>query len=152
MMRRQTLRFSIVVVGLILFTTFSVLLMGVLNPQQVNAGGKCTVNTLKGTYIFEARGVVVDQQGEVVPYAEAGTGTFDGQGKSVAILSTSTNGVSSLSREVLNVTYELKSASDCIYFLSVDNIPGLELDLYTTPAGRRITYLSPGFSGTMVKP
>ncbi len=149
MMRRQTLRFSIVVAGLILFTTFSLLFMGVLNPQQVNAEGTCTLNTLKGTYLFQARGFVVEE-GKVVPYAEAGTGTFDGEGKSVAVLSTSINGVSSLSKETINVTYELESASDCTYSLLASDI-GITLDLYTTPAGRTITYFSPGFSGTMVK-
>jgi hypothetical protein len=114
--------------------------------EKVHAQGNCTLNTIKGTYIFEAQGVVVED-GEVLPYAEAGVWTLDGQGNAVGVLSASIDGVSFARGDAFTATYEL--TSDCVY--TATDAFGLEFELYTTPSGRTMTYFSPGFSGTQIR-
>jgi hypothetical protein len=146
MMTSQSLRVSIVAASLILFATVTMLVMETLSVEAVNAQGKCTLTTIKGTYIFQARGVVIDE-GAVRPYAEAGTWTLDGKGKAAGVISASIDGVAFATGDAFTATYALKA--DCVY-TAVDAF-GLAFELYTTPTGRTITYFSPGFSGTMFK-
>jgi hypothetical protein len=145
-MTRQILRFSGVVVGMVLFAAFTMLFMGTLNAKEVNARDNCTLKTLKGTYLFQAQGVVI-QDGKVSPYAEAGTWTLDGKGNAAGVLSASIDGVPFATREAFTATYKLTSG--CVY--SAVDAFGLEFDLYTTPEGKTMTYFSAGFSGTQFK-
>ena len=144
MMMRQTLRFLVVAFVLVLSATL--LVKGVLSAKAADAQGKCTLDTIKGTYLFEAQGVHVEKAG-VLPYAEAGVWTLDGAGKAVGIISASTNGVPFARRDAFTATYKLEA--DCVY--SVTDQYGLSVDLYATSSGNNIMYFSPGFSGTMVK-
>ena len=107
----------------------------------------CTLETIAGTYLFQAQGVVVGEDGEMHAYAEAGAWTLDGQGNAVGVLSASADGVAVARGEAFTATYEL--ASDCV-FTATDAF-GLEFELYTTPSGKSITYFSPGFSGTQIR-
>ena len=146
-MKRQTvLRYTIVVAGLILAATFAMLGWGTPSSDVVNAQGNCTLNTIKGTYIFEARGNVVDD-GNVLPYAEAGIWTLDGKGNAEGFISIGINGENFANKEPFAANYEL--VTDCVY--EVTDEFGLVVDLYATRSGSTITYYSPGFSGTMFK-
>jgi hypothetical protein len=145
-MTRQRLRYSIVMVSLILFAAFAILVFGTLSAEKVSAQGKCTLKTIQGTYIFEAQGTAV-KDGKVVPYAEAGVWTLDGEGKAMGIISASMDGVPFATRDTFTATYELKA--DCVY--AVVDAFGLKVDLYPTSSGNTMTYFSPGFSGTQIK-
>lgn len=107
----------------------------------------CTLATLKGTYIFTARGVITDDDNKIVPYAEAGTWTVDGNGNAEGVVSITINGETIATKESFAATYD--HISGCV-FTAADGF-GLEFDLYTTPSGKTVTYFSPGFSGTMFK-
>jgi hypothetical protein len=144
---RHTLRFSVAVALVILFIALAVLSKGPQSIDEVNAQGTCTLKTIKGTYLFQGEGVVIDEAGEVVPYAEAGTWTLDGEGSAEGVISGSMNGVAFATRDAFTATYTLDSG--CAY--AVVDAFGLQLDLYTTPSGRTMTYFAPGFSGTHVR-
>lgn len=131
--------------GLLAFTT--ALVVGPLTAREAAAQSECTLSTLQGTYIFEAQGVHVEEDGTVLPYAEAGVWTLDGEGTGVGTISASIGGVPFARREAFTATYELES--DCVYAV-VDQF-GLEVDLYVSLSGDMIMYFSPGFSGIMFK-
>lgn len=143
-MKRQKLRLSLVVLALVLFATLSV--TGALRAEEANAQGECTLSTIQGTYIFEGRGVTVED-GNVLPYAEAGVWTLDGAGNASGFISASRNGEPFARREAFTATYE--HTSDCVYAV-VDQF-GFEVDLYTSPSGTNIMYFAAGFSGTQLK-
>jgi hypothetical protein len=96
--------------------------------------------------VFEARGVVKDGE-TVVPWAEAGVWTLDGDGKAVGIFSGSVNGAAIATQKPLTATYQLKPG--CV-FTAVDS-EGLLFDLYPIAQGTTMTYFSAGVSGTMFK-
>jgi hypothetical protein len=124
------------------------LILGASRSGQVNAQGadSCSLKTIKGTWVFEARGVVVDG-GTVVPYAEAGVWTLDGAGKATGIFSASMNGVTIATQKPLTATYALKPG--CV-FTAVDS-EGLLFDLYPINQGTSMTYFTAGVSGTQFK-
>ena len=146
MITRKTLRFSGVAVGVLLFAAFTMVVMSMLSTKEVNAEDNCTLSTLKGTYLFQGQGVVIED-GKVVPYAEAGTWDLDGKGNAAGVISGSKGGVPFAAADAFTAAYKLKSG--CVYTV-VDEF-GFELDLYTTRAGKTITYFAPGFSGTQYK-
>jgi hypothetical protein len=136
-----------VMAGLILTTLFTILAWGTFNPEEANAQNNCTLKTIQGTYIFEARGVILDDDEKVQPYAEAGIWTLDGAGKAAGFISIGINGENVVTREAFTADYEL--VSDCVYKVTDEFV--LVVDLYTTRTGSNITYYSPGFSGTMFR-
>ncbi len=134
---------------LIVLAALTVLIRGTLSAEEDNAGDKCTLKTIKGTYLFQAQGAVLSE-GEVRPYAEAGTWTLDGKGNATGVFSAGIGGVSIANQEAFTATYQLESGCVFTAFAPV----GTEVfvfHLYTTPEGRTMTYFSPGFSGTMFK-
>jgi hypothetical protein len=146
MMARPTLRFAVLVGGTVLFAAFVILFMGLFSAKEVSARDNCTLKTIKGTYLFEAQGTVV-QEGKVLPYAEAGTWTLDGKGNAAGIISGSIDGVPFATRDAFTATYKLETG--CTY--SVVDAFDLHLDLYAAPDGKTMTYFSAGFSGTQYK-
>jgi hypothetical protein len=122
-MSKRVLGYSIIVVGLILVVT----LVGAFSVGAVFAQGECSLSTLQGTYLFEARGVHLEEDGAVLPYAEAGVWTMDGAGNGAGFISASIDGVPFARRDAFTATYE--HSSDCVYAV-VDEF-GLEVDLYT---------------------
>lgn len=145
-MTKQTLRFSLAVVSVILLIPLTLLVTHTLNVGEVKAQSTCTLETIKGTYLFQGNGVVVNE-GKVRPYVEAGTWFLDGKGKAAGVISSSIDGVSSTTRQAFTATYEL--SSECVYTV-VDQF-GFKVDLYTTPTGTPMTYFSEGFSGTQFR-
>ena len=148
----MTKRMNQIVIGattLILCTTIATI--GVGHSSAVNAEGtsKCSLKTLKGTYLYEARGAVRDGQ-NVLPYAEAGTWTLDGAGNAQGIFSASVNGDMIANQESFTATYQLKTG--CV-FTALAPVGGqtVEFHLYTTDQGATMTYFSPGISGTQFR-
>lgn len=123
------------------------LILGASRSEQVNAlGDSCSLKTIKGTWVFEARGAIVDSD-KVVPYAEAGVWTLDGAGNATGIFSASVNGVVIATQKPLTATYTLKPG--CV-FSAVDS-EGLVFDLYPINNGTTMTYFTAGVSGTQYK-
>ena len=121
-------------------------LAGEINAQSAN---KCSLKTIKGTYLFEARGVVKDGQ-KTLAYAEAGTWSLDGAGNAQGLYSAAVDGVVIASQEAFTATYQLKSG--CVFTaLAPVGDQMVEFHLYTTDQGTTMTYFSPGVSGTQFK-
>jgi hypothetical protein len=148
MITKLMFRLSVGVGIVALLAAFTALILGVSSWGEVKAQGtsECTLNTLYGTYLFQAQGVISDA-GELRPYVEAGTWTLDGNGNAEGLISISIDGAPLARGEVFTATYEHHSA--CVF--TVRDAFGLELELYTTPSATTMTYFSPGFSGTQIK-
>ena len=146
-MMKHALRFSIVVAGLLLVATVAMLAWGTLGSEEASAQSNCTLKTIKGTYIFEARGTILDEDENVQPYAEAGIWTLDGEGNAEGFISIGIGGENFVVKEPFTAEYAL--VSDCVF--EVTDEFGLVVDLYATRSGSTITYYSPGFSGTMFR-
>jgi hypothetical protein len=135
--------------GIAVLVTASAALAGGPLSGAVSAdqdSGRCTLRTLKGTYVFEARGVLKDGA-SVVPYAEAGTWTLDGAGHAQGVFSASLNGVTIASQKPLTATYQHKGG--CVY-TAVDS-ENLSFDLYLTNQGDTMTYFTAGVSGSQFR-
>ena len=144
----NTARFArwVLASSLVLCTALTLHGTGLLRPTDVNAEGNCSLKTIKGTWLFQAEGVVIED-GQVVPYVEAGVWTLDGKGQTTGIISGSINGVSFATREVTRATYT--HVGNCVY--SVEDDLGFQLDMYTTPGSKIMTYYAAGFSGLQIK-
>jgi hypothetical protein len=141
-MKRQMLR-------LIVLAALMVLIRGTLSAEEGNAQDTCTLKTIKGTYLFQAHGVVLSE-GEPRAYAEAGTWTLDGKGNATGVFSASIGGVPIATQEAFTATYQLESG--CVFTaLAPVGTEVLAFHLYTTPPGKTMTYFSPGFSGTQIR-
>ena len=121
----------------------SVPLSGEINAQGAN---KCTLKSIKGTWVFQEQGVVKDAE-KVVPWAAAGVWIFDGAGNSQGLYSASINGEAIDRQKIFTATYELKSG--CV-FKSVDSL-GIVYDVYAIDQGTTATYFAAGVSGTMYR-
>ncbi len=141
----NSFRQALVGIGLVVFVALSV--VGALSAGNANVQSECTLSTIQGTYIFEGQGVHINEEGAIVPYAEAGVWTLDGEGNAAGFISASSNGTAFARREPFTATYEL--SSDCVY--SVVDQFGFEVDLYASATGSNIMYFSPGFSGTQIR-
>ncbi|MBI3757990.1 MAG: hypothetical protein HY267_08440 [Deltaproteobacteria bacterium] len=149
MMTRRMLQFSTSVGVMIVLAALTMLIRGTPSAAEGNAQDTCTLKTIKGTYLFQAQGAVLSE-GEVRPYAEAGTWTLDGKGNATGVFSAGIDGVAIATQEAFTATYQLESGCVFTAFAPV----GTEVfvfHLYTTPAGKTMTYFSPGFSGTQVR-
>jgi hypothetical protein len=107
---------------------------------------ECSLATLDGTYLFQARGVIADADGALA-YAEAGTWTLDGAGNAEGVFSASLGGEVIADKEAFTATYEV--VSGCVFIALApigDEI--FSFDLFTSPAGDMFTYHAAGFSGT----
>jgi hypothetical protein len=107
---------------------------------------RCTLATIRGTYVFAAHGVLRDGP-TALPYAEAGTWTLDGAGHARGVFSASLNGATIASQEAFeNATY--RHEGGCVYtaFAPLEN-EILEFHLYATDQGATIAYFTAGVSG-----
>jgi hypothetical protein len=133
----------------IVLAAVTVLLRGTPSVAGGNAQDTCTLKTIKGTYLFQAHGVVLSD-GEPRAYAEAGTWTLDGKGNATGVFSASIGGVPIATQEAFTATYQQETG--CVFTaLAPVGTETLAFHLYTTPSGKTITYFSPGFSGTQVR-
>jgi hypothetical protein len=146
-MMSHKLRLLFVIPGLVLFAALSVI--GTLSARQANAQDTCTLNTIKGTYIWEGQGVFIDGE-NAPPYAEAGIWTLDGEGHAQGIFSASL-GTEFIDKESFTATYT--HVSDCVFVViaPVGNNETVEFHFFSTLSGDIMTYFGPGFSGTHIR-
>ena len=151
MIKRLMFRLSVGVGIVVLLAASTVLIMGASSSAEVKAQGTsdCTLNTIYGTYLFQAQGVILDGE-EALPYVEAGSWTLDGMGNAVGVFSASVDGVAIASQEAFTATYELNSGCAFTAFAPVGD-ETVEFQLYTTSSGAFMTYFGAGFSGTQTK-
>jgi hypothetical protein len=97
---------------------------------------KCSVATLHGTYPFAFDGVQITDNNEQLPFAIAGYGVFDGNGKEKSIVSSNFNG--EVSRKVpVSATYTVKE--DCTGTITFAD--GSQIDLFIAPDGSMFTFV-----------
>jgi hypothetical protein len=138
------LRLLFIVLGLFLFAAVSVI--GTLSTKAANAQDTCSLDTIKGTYIWEGQGVFIDGD-SALPYAEAGIWTLDGEGNAQGTFSGSI-GTEIIDKQSFTATYT--HISDCVFVVvaPVGDNEFVSFDFFTTPSGDIMTYFGPGFSGT----
>jgi hypothetical protein len=146
------LQFSTRVAAVIVLAAATALSTGTVLSGDVSADqgkDRCSLNTLKATYVFAAHGVLNDGQA-ALPYAEAGTWTLDGKGGATGVFSASLNGETIESLSAFSATYQHKSG--CVFTaLAPLGTELLEFHLYTTDQGATITYFTAGVSGVMYR-
>lgn len=143
-MMSHKLRFLFVILGLLAFAALSAI--STLSAREANAQDACTLETIKGTYIFEGQGSFVAGD-SVQPYAEAGIWTLDGAGNAEGTFSAAI-GAEFVDKQHFTGTYV--HLSDCIFVVTapVGDNEFVNFDFYTSPSGEIMTYFGPGFSGT----
>jgi hypothetical protein len=143
-MKRQRIQLSLIVLGLVLIAALSII--GALSADEANVQETCTLETIKGTYIFEGQGVFIDGDSSL-PYAEAGIWTMDGAGNAQGVFSASL-GTEYIDKQSFTATYTY--VSDCVFVVvaPVGENESVSFDFFTTPSGDIMTYFGPGFSGT----
>jgi hypothetical protein len=149
---KQLLRYSTSFGFTLMLAALPVLLVTMSFTGAVSAAedtARCTLRTLRGTYVFAAHGVLNDGK-SVLPYAEAGTWTLDGSGHARGVFSASLNGKTIANRESFTATYRLDS--DCVFTaLAPLGDELLEFHLYPTDQGATMTYFTAGVSGTQFR-
>lgn len=140
--------FAISIVGAIVLTALTSLILGAPFSGGVNAQGanQCSLKTLKGAWVFEEHGLVKDGS-KNVPWVAAGVWIFDGAGKSDGFYSAGINGEAIDRQKPFTATYELKTG--CV-FRSVDSLE-IVYDVYVLEPGTTATYFAGGVAGTMYK-
>jgi hypothetical protein len=97
---------------------------------------KCSEATLHGTYPFAFDGVEIKGNNEQIPFAIAGYGVFDGNGKEKSVVSSNFNGEVSR-KEPISGTYTVKA--DCTGTLTFAD--GSQIDLFIAPDGSMFTFV-----------
>jgi hypothetical protein len=105
--------------------------------DEKNAGAKkCSEATLHGTYPFAFDGVEIRGNNDQAPFAIAGYGVFDGNGKENSVVSSNFNGEVSR-KEPISGTYTVKA--DCTGTLNFAD--GSQIDLFIAPDGSMFTFV-----------
>ena len=97
---------------------------------------KCSEATLHGTYPFAFDGVEIKGNNDHAPFAIAGYGVFDGNGKEKSVVSSNFNGEVSR-KEPISGTYTVKG--DCTGTLTFAD--GSQIDLFIAPDGSMFTFV-----------
>src|ERR671919_1315310 len=97
---------------------------------------KCSEATLHGTYPFAFDGVEIKGNNDQVPFAIAGYGVFDGNGKEKGVVSSNFNGEVSR-KEPVSGTYTVKG--DCTGTLTFAD--GSQIDMFIAPDGSMFTFV-----------
>jgi hypothetical protein len=97
---------------------------------------KCSEATLKGTYPFAFDGVQIKGNDEQLPFAIAGYGVFDGNGKEKSVVSSNFNG-DITRKESISGTYTVKG--DCTGTLTFAD--GSQIDVFIAPDGSMFTFV-----------
>src|SRR5687768_8795866 len=97
---------------------------------------KCSVATLHGTYPFAFDGVQIKGNDDQVPFAIAGYGVFDGNGKEKSVVSSNFNGEVSR-KEPISGAYTVKG--DCTGTLTFAD--GSQIDMFIAPDGSMFTFV-----------
>jgi hypothetical protein len=79
----------LLVVGVAALTTVGA---GYAKDEDASSRAKCSVATLEGTYLFAQKGVEIKGDNDQAPFAIAGYGVFDGNGKEKSVVSSNFDG------------------------------------------------------------
>jgi hypothetical protein len=104
--------------------------------DEDTARAKCSVATLRGTYLFAFNGVEITGNNEQVPFAIAGYAVFDGNGKEKGVASSNFNGEVSR-KEPVSATYTVKA--DCTGTVTYRD--GSHIDVFIAPDGSMFTFV-----------
>ncbi len=132
-MKRQGLWIACVVV----LIGIGILVGGSGYAQDADGTGKarCSLATLRGTYLFAFDGVVIDGDDQV-PFAGAGYEVYDGKGKFEGVASESVNG--DINRNVhYSGRYTVKA--DCPGTFTTEH--GFHADQFMAPDGSMFTFI-----------
>jgi hypothetical protein len=122
----------VVVVGAAALTTVGA---GYAKDEDTSRA-KCSEATLHGTYPFAFDGVEIKGNNDRAPFAIAGYGVFDGNGKEKSVVSSNFNGEVSR-KEAVSGTYTVKA--DCTGTLNFAD--GSQIDLFIAPDGSMFTFV-----------
>jgi hypothetical protein len=109
---------------------------GYAKDEDASSRAKCSEATLKGTYPFAFDGVEIKGNNDQLPFAIAGYGVFDGNGKEKSIVSSNFNGEVTR-KEHISGTYTLKG--DCTGTLTFAD--GSQIDMFIAPDGSMFTFV-----------
>jgi hypothetical protein len=109
---------------------------GYAKDEENAEAKKCSVATLHGTYPFAFDGVEIKGNNDQLPFAIAGYGVFDGNGKEKSVVSSNFNGEVSR-KEPISGTYTVKA--DCTGTLTFAD--GSQIDLFIAPDGSMFTFV-----------
>ena len=109
---------------------------GYAKDENASSRAKCSVATLKGTYLFAQNGVEIKGD-EQRPFAIAGYDVFDGNGEVKGHASANFNGKITRSKEPLPGRYTLKA--DCTGTLTFRD--GTRYDIFIAPDGSMFTFV-----------
>ena len=109
---------------------------GYAKDENASSRAKCSVATLKGTYLFAQNGVEINGNDQR-PFALAGYDVFDGQGEVKGHASANFNGKITRSKEPLPGTYAVKA--NCTGTLTFTN--GTRYDIFIAPDGSMFTFV-----------
>jgi hypothetical protein len=123
----------LVVVGAAALSTVGA---GYAKDENASSRAKCSVATLKGTYLFAQNGVRI-KNNDQRPFALAGYDVFDGQGEVKGHASANFNGKITRSKEPLPGRYTLKA--DCTGTLTFRD--GTRYDIFIAPDGSMFTFV-----------
>ena len=126
----------IIVLSIIAVFILGVLAAGAGYANNEDAGAKCSVATLHGTYLFAFDGVEIKGNNDQVPFAIAGYAAFDGNGKEKGVASSNSNGKVTR-KERVSATYTVKA--DCTG--TVTYADGSQIDLFLAPDGSKFTFV-----------
>jgi hypothetical protein len=123
----------LVVVGAAALTTVGA---GYAKDEDASSRAKCSEATLQGTYPFAFDGVEIKGNNDQLPFAIAGYGVFDGNGKEKSVVSSNFNGEVTR-KEPITGTYTVKA--DCTGTLTFAD--GSQIDLFIAPDGSMFTFV-----------
>ena len=109
---------------------------GYANNEDDSSRAKCSVATLKGTYLFAQNGVEIKGNSEQRPFALAGYDVFDGNGKVRGVSSGNFNG-ETFRNESGSGTYSVKA--NCTGTFTFTN--GTRYDMFIAPDGSMFTFV-----------
>jgi hypothetical protein len=109
---------------------------GYAKDEDASSRAKCSEATLHGTYPFAFDGVEIKGNNDRAPFAIAGYGVFDGNGKEKSVVSSNFDGEVSR-KEPISGTYTVKG--DCTGTLTFAD--GSQIDLFIAPDGSMFTFV-----------
>src|SRR5215212_4888352 len=110
---------------------------GYAKDENASSRAKCSVATLKGTYLFAQNGVEI-KNNDQRPFALAGYDVFDGQGEVKGIASGNFNG-EVFHNDRFSGTYTVKA--NCTGTLSVRDGAAVRGDIFIAPDGSKFAFV-----------
>ena len=110
--------------------------------EQEEHATTCTLETLKGRYLFAASGTILPPAfgvKEPTPGADAGYHVFNGDGTGTAIVTLRVNGIIVLENFVTPISYTVNA--DCTGTVTVPP-PGPTFDIFVAPDGKAMATIA----------